>query len=275
MNTLSDLSQLRDHAAHIAGIDEVRRELLSSGSKRTIVVSQHLLSETAGYENSVRRPFFEADMGFLNSIPNLMVVKGQGELMNLEVNAFLTRQTLAPFIDAHFPIDYDDPEWKRLFLGEREWVKSAKKDFIQFERESRTRIDRSYPNREERSRRLAEAWSADSHGTVERFVRHQMGLARTRLGLPDDEAAWPRPQQLPTFWCNWGYLVTRSILLELPDPPTRKPSDVIDWLHFQSAPHADEFVSSDRDLLRIALAVPGPTPEILSLEEWVARVRGE
>jgi hypothetical protein len=276
-NTLSDLSRLRDHAARIPGIAEVRQGLLSSASKRTIVVSQHLLSEMAGYESGKRRHLFEADITFLNSLPNLKVFKGQGEMMGLEVSAFLREQTLEPFIDANFPIDYDDPEWKRLFEDERDWVENtAKRFWAEYEGEAKGRIDETYPDREERRAKLAADWPQDSHRTVERFVRDVMISTRAQLGLPDDETNWPDPPVLPTLWCSWAYLLTRAILVEiLPKPPKQKASDVIDWLHYQSAAYADEFVTTDKWLLQIAREAPGPKPEFLSLEEWVARLRVE
>lgn len=123
---LSNVSQLRDRVAGIPGIDEVRRELLSSASKRTVVMSQHLLSEMAGYESSKRRPYFEADMALLNSLPFLKVLKAQRDLSRLEIQRAMTGREFDPFINAHCPIDYNDPEYKRLFEGERRWVKGRR-----------------------------------------------------------------------------------------------------------------------------------------------------
>lgn len=97
-----------------------------------------------------------------------------------------------------------------------------------------------------------------------------------QLGLAADESTWPDPWRRPTLWCSWSYLLTRAILIEiLPKPPKRLASDVLDWLHYQSAAHADEFVTSDNGLLTIIREAPGHKPEVLSLEEWVARLRAE
>lgn len=276
MNTLSNISQLRDDVGCIPGIDVVRRDLLSPRSKRTIVVSQHLLTEMAGYESSERRPFFEEDMAFLNQLALLKVFRAQGDLMSLEVQRAATGREFNPFIDAHFPIDYDDPEWKGLFEGERIWVKGAKKSWVQYERDAKARIDANHSDLDERKTQLTAAWQDDSHGLIHQFVHNVMISTREQLGLPDDDCTWPDPQVLRTLWCSWAYLLTRAVLIEiLETPPKRNPSDVVDWLHYQSAAYADEFVTSDNDFLTIIREAPGPKPEILSLEEWVARLRAE
>jgi hypothetical protein len=53
----------------------------------------------------------------------------------------------------------------------------------------------------------------------------------------------------------------------------RRGSHAVDWCHFMTVAHADEFVTADGDFRKILEAAPSAKPEILSLEEWVERLR--
>lgn len=275
-NAVSDLSRWQERVRHIRGIEAVQHDLTTFASKRTIAVSQWLFSEMAGFENGKRRDKFEVDMTFVNDIQHLKVLQPAGDMMRLEVESFLTRRPINPFIDIERPISFNDPKLRAMFAGEREFIKHGKSVFVDEEAGAMKRIDIAYPNLEERKRRLTEDWQADSHGTISRWVRERMAKDRDSYGLPRDPTTWPDPEQVPTLWAHWAYRITRDILIEiLPKPPERKASDFGDLCHYQSGAHVTEFVTRDVDLLLFARAAPGPKPEFLTLERWVERLLDE
>jgi hypothetical protein len=272
-NAVSDLSRWEERAPHIDGIEQVRRDLCSFASKRTIALSQWLFSEMAGFENGRRREKFEADMTFVNDLQHLKVLRAAGEMMQHEVECFLTRRQVDPYINLARPISFNDPQLRAMWVDEREFVKDGKSILVQEEGEAKVRIDAAYPNVEKRVQRLTDDWRGDRRGILSEWVRGKMRRDRTFLGLPPDTTTWPEPEQVPTLWCHWAYRITRDILIEiLPEPPGRKPSDFVDLGHYQSGAHVDEFVTRDADLLLFAKEAPGPKPEFLTLEEWVARL---
>ena len=104
---------------------------------------------------------------------------------------------------------------------------------------------------------------------------------RKELSLPRDEALWPPPEKLLNLWYCWAYRITRDTNREVSmrsktlKGSEKRGSHAVDWCHFMTAAHADELVTSDDGFLEIARTAPGPKPEILSLKEWVARLRAE
>jgi hypothetical protein len=97
-NALSDISQLRDPAGQIPGIEQVRRDLCSFASRRTIAVGQWLFSELAFLEDHERRADFLADMAFVGQLQFLQILRPSGDMGRREVKAFLTGGELNPVI---------------------------------------------------------------------------------------------------------------------------------------------------------------------------------
>lgn len=272
-NTVSNLSRWQERVPQIEGVKQLRRDLCSFASRRTIALGQWLFSELSYIEQGKRRADFLADMHFVNQLQFIQIFRSSGEMMRLEVEAFMRRVEVNPAIANALPRPLDDEEWVRIWSEERTTLTESKAEFARWEAEAEARIALHYPDREEIARHLAEDWSRDGPGLISRMVLRAMCALKDSLGLPKAAAAWPRPDQLATLWCNWSFRVTRDMLMHMElKPPKRKPSDFVDWCHFMTAAHADEFVTSDEDLLRFARAAPGPKPEILSLEEWVARL---
>jgi hypothetical protein len=295
-NTVSDLVLLRPRASQLDAIQDVRRDLCSASSPRTIVLGQWLFSELSFLENGDRRANFLAHMEFLQSLAFIQIVHPPGDMKRLEVEAFLRRDELDPVRATKLPSVNHDTE---LWAGEREHANEMKTEYLKWEDEADQRLARDEaagvdavppPLRarkavltpaEARAQALTEEWTADREGIVSSVARDQMRKQRESLGLPLDENLWPHPQVLPTFWCDWAYRVTRDLtramspVLKKRKGSERKGSHAIDWGHYMSAAHADEFVTSDEDFLEIIRAAPGPKPEILNLAEWVARLRAE
>lgn len=277
-NALSDLSRLRNPAGKIPGIEQVRRDLCSFAAKRTIAVGQWLFSEMAGFENGDGRADFLADMAFVSQLQFLQIFRSSADMRRREVVAFLQRGELNPVIATSLPSLHDDTT---LWAEERRQLAELKTEYLIWEDGATQRMEANYPDGEERAQRLAEDWNADRHGIVARWVRKQMGVQRDSLGLPPQQNLWPPPEKIPTFWCDWAYRVTRDLMRSMSPVimkrrgSERRGSHAVDWCHFMTAAHADEFVTSDQGFLEIALAAPGPKPEILSLEDWVLRLHGE
>lgn len=275
-NALSDLSRWRDRAPHIEGIEQVSRELCSFASKRTIALGQWLFSEISYLEQGLGRDDFLADMQFINQLQHLEIFRASGEMMKLEVEAFIGRVEVNPAISNALPRPFDDAEWKRVWNEERTQLAKGKTEFGQWEAEAEQRTASHYPDRNDTAARLAKDWTADRHGIVSRMVVRAMRWLKVSLRLPRYESLWPRPEQVPTLWCNWAFRITRDILLHtLPNPRKRRASDFVDWCHYMTAAHADEVVTTDKWFSRIAAECPGPKPEFLTLEEWVERLGSE
>jgi hypothetical protein len=275
-NAVSDLARLRPQAAKIPGIAKVRAALCSEASRRTIALGQWLFSELSYIEQGNKRDDFLADMQFVNQLQHLQIFRASGEMMRLEVEAFSRSLKVNPVIGTALPRPLDDEEWKSVWREERRLLTESKSEFGSWEVEAEKRIALNYPDRKDMSARLAADWKVDSSGVVSTMVLRAMRALTDSLGLPRDETAWPKPEQLPTLWCNWSFRVTRDFMLAMAENPRkRQPGDFVDWCHFMTAAHADEFVTSDERFLEIAREAPGPKPEILSLEQWVARVRRE
>lgn len=275
-NAVSDLARLRPQAAKIDGIEKVRAELCSDASKRTIALGQWLFSELSYIEQGKKRDDFLADMSFVNQLQHLRIFRASGEMMRLEVEAFQRGLVVNPAIAEALPRPIDDAGWEQIWSEERRLLTEGKNEFSAWEAEAEQRIARHYPDRKDTAMRLAADWKEDSTGIVSRLVLRAMRALTESLGLPSDENAWPKPEQLPTLWCNWSFRVTRDIMLNIAENPRkRQPGDFVDWCHFMTAAHADEFVTSDERFLEIAREAPGPKPEVRSLAEWVARLRAE
>ena len=78
-----------------------------------------------------------------------------------------------------------------------------------------------------------------------------------------------------TLWCHWAYLIAHTMRIEIERVKKDDEGDLVDLCHYQTGAYADEFVTADRRLRLIAAQCPGPKPEILSLKDWVARLRSE
>jgi len=277
-NTVSDLARWRDRRPDVDSIEQVVRNLCSFASKRTIALGQWLFSEMAGYEGGARRPNFLADMGFVEQLQFLQIFRPSGEMRRLEIEAFFRGVEVNPVIATWLPSTTTDPElWKQ----ERQQLEDLKTAYLKWEKGAKHRIENWHPGRESRVQQLEPEWKADPCGIVSRWVRKQMRKERTELGLPRDEKRWPHPAKLPTLWCGWAYRITRDMNREISrrsktlKGSERRGSHAVDWCHFMTAAHADEFVSSDDDFLEIIRAAPEPKPEILHLTEWVGRLRKE
>jgi hypothetical protein len=225
------------------------------------------------FEDGVRREDFLRDMAFVNELQFLRIFRSSGEMMRLEVEGFLRGLAPIPFISADLPMALDDPDWAQIWSEERRTLMDAKTEFQRWETAAEQRIDEWHPDRADRAQRLAADWNADKYGILVRWVRDQMRKQGAALGLPRDKRNWPHPERVPTLWCSWAYRITRDMLLQTsPRPPKRRAGDFVDWCHYQTAAHADEFVTSDARFLEIAAAAPGPKPEFLTLESWIQRL---
>ena len=277
-NAVSDLSRWRERATHIEGVEAVRRDLCSCAAKRTIALGQWVFSEMAGFESGDRRTNFLSDLAFVEEVQFLHVFRSSGDMMQREVVAFFNGDHVDPVISKVLPATIEDPT---LWAEERRQLAELKDEYLRWEDGAEQRIDEWHPDREDRARKLAAEWEQDAHGIVARWVKNQMRENRESLGLPAEEALWPAPERLPTLWCNWAYRITRDVRKDVSlhskqrRGSERRGSHAVDWCHFMTSAHAHEFVTSDDNFLEIAMAAPGPKPEILSLADWIARLRRE
>jgi hypothetical protein len=277
-NAVSHLSRWQERAADITGIEEVRRDLCSSASKRTIALGQWFFSELAGFENGESRADFLADMAFVEQLQFLQIFRSSSDMRRLEVKAFLQGNKPNPVLVTWLPSTVDDPA---LWEAERRQLDELKVEYLAADIRGDERVEKWHPGRAARVKRLAPTWARNPHGIVRRWVRTQMRRHRVELGLPRDETHWPPPEKLLNLWCCWAYRVTRDTTREISmrsktlKGSERRGSHAVDWCHYMTAAHADEFVTSDNGFLEIARAAPGPKPEILHLTEWVERLRNE
>jgi hypothetical protein len=269
-NVVSNLSRWQERAPHIEGLGQVRRSLCSYGSKRTIAVGQWLFSELAFLEDHQRRRHhFIADMSFVNEIQFLHLVRSSGEMIELEKTGFEKGLRPNPFMSIERPIDFDNPKWREVWAEERRLMQRDKQVFLVEDAAGSKRAHDAHPDKEERVQKLGANWAEDREGTVRRWVRKQLKHRRHRHG----HGAVPPPELIRTLWCHWAYLITRTMLIELREDRADDDGDLADLCHYQTGAYADELVTSDKRFRQIAKEAPGPKPEILSLEEWVARLR--
>jgi hypothetical protein len=269
-NVVSNLSRWEERAPHIEGIEQVRRSICSYGSKRTIAVGQWLFSELAFLEDHQRRRHhFMADMSFVNEIQFLHLVRPSGEMIELEKAGFEQGRRPNPFIQIERPIDFDNPKWRDVWAEERRLMKRDKQVFLTEDAAGSKRAHDAHPDRGERVKNLEADWEGDREGTIRRWVSKQLKHPRHRQA----NGIIPQPDRVRTLWCHWAYLITRTMLIELQDDPADDDGDMADLCHYQTGAYAHEFVTSDKRFRQIAKEAPGPKPEILSLEEWVARLR--
>lgn len=277
-NVLSDVSRRR------TDLEDVRRNLCSFASKRIIAIGELVFAELSTIECGAGKHDFDTDRDFVNKqLQFRRLVKPPGELMRTEVEACLMGRAPDPFVDTHEPFIPCGPEAAQIWWEMRRAMEEDKERFLTWNRKAEGKVNDWEPDRVKRSRLLAADWDVDKHGIVARWIRGRMQHQRVLLGLPVDKRLWPRPDRLPTLWCYWAYLIARSKVRETsPNPLKLKDSDVADWGHYAAAAHCDEFVTSDgisrrsgdiKGFLQIAREAPSPKPEILSLDEWVRRMR--
>jgi hypothetical protein len=230
----------------------------------------------AGYESGKGRAAFLADMAFVEQLQFLQVFRATGDMRRREVAGFFQGGRVDPVAATRLPLTIDD---SALWEQERRQLEELRKTYLVDDEQAEARVEAWHPGRESRAKKLAAEWEADQRGIVSRWVRKRMLDRRDELGLPRDESRWPAPEQLPNLWCCWAFRITRDATREISmrskalKGSERRGSHAVDWCHYMTAAHANEFVTSDEGFLETARAAPGPKPEILSLEEWVARLR--
>lgn len=187
-----------------------------------------------------------------------------------EVDTFLGRPTRA---DVHVPAPEVFSVLDRVRADAR-LTESLVDDHL--------RITSQYAAQERRNRAAFDAQVArpnsvrsellgDVAAQVRSWAKDELVKSRRRWGLPDNEADWPDPSDLPTIWAYYSFVLARMALV-VGDGRRIDGNDRHDAEHYAAAAYADDLVTSDRRFIEYASYCPPPKPRVLPFDDWVREV---
>jgi hypothetical protein len=125
---------------------------------------------------------------------------------------------------------------------------------------------------------FADRASADWPRLVRGFVKYEMRKCAKKHGLRIATNAWPRPDDLPTFWFGESFYVSKilHVLVESKKDLISKSSiaampDLFDATHFRDAAYADVLVTQDADFLAVARAAKTGV-KVASFDDFARRI---
>jgi hypothetical protein len=249
--TTEELEQLRKAMRELARTDLVRFVTTHPvGWELTQVYFDERLGPSAYAEHQA----------FYLAISSEWVVKNEYERMRLELQRGRRLTISEAFMRVDIPTTMrmqGDPKYLRQLHD----MQRQHKDEERAEEESRrvavvAELDAKVPDwRTTFPLEAATAWTK----VVRNFAKGEMRQFAKKHGIRIAPSAWPRPDDLPTFWYSESFYTAKVlfVFIDTKKPLTSKGSlnampDMMDATHFRDAAYADLLVTQDENFRTVA-----------------------